>query len=111
VTLAEATNLLMIPGRKVAHAGKVLQDSDVEGILKVDQIQSLIDGDHSRFAAKAMALHQAALAALAAIDAKDHNKLSDVGGAIDEACEQCHTTYWYPNDQKPAGAAETAKAQ
>src|ERR1044071_5559492 len=36
VTLAEATNLLMIPGRKVAHPGKVLQDSDVEGILKAD---------------------------------------------------------------------------
>src|SRR5690242_16583929 len=101
VTLAEATNLLMIPGRKVLHEGKVLQDSDVEGILKADQIQSLIDGDHTKFASKAMALHAAALEALRAIDAKDHNKLSDVGGAIDEACEQCHTTYWYPNEQKP----------
>lgn len=108
VTLAEATNLLMIPGRKVAHEGKVLQDSDVEGILKAEQIQGLIDADHSKFASKAMALHAAALAALQAIDAKDHNKLSDVGGAIDEACEQCHTTYWYPDEQKPAEATETA---
>lgn len=111
VTLAEATNLLMIPNRKVAHEGKVLQDSDVEGILKVDQIQALIDGDRSKFASKALALHAAALAALEAIDAKDHNKLSDVGGAIDEACEQCHTTYWYPDEAKPAEAAATAKAQ
>src|SRR4051812_18812176 len=94
VTLAEATNLLMIPDRKVVHEGKVLQDSEVEGILKAGQIQSLIDGDRAKFASKALALHSAALAALAAIDAKDHNKLSDVGGAIDEACEQCHTTYW-----------------
>jgi len=108
VTLAEATNLLMIPGRKVAHEGKVLQDSDVEGILKAEQIQALIDGDHSKFATKAIALHAAALAALSAIDAKDHNKLSDVGGAIDEACEQCHTTYWYPDEKKPGEAAETA---
>jgi hypothetical protein len=105
VTLAEATNLLMIPGRRVAHEGKVLQDSDVEGILKAEQIQALIDGDHSKFASKAMALHAAALAALQAIDEKDHNKLSDVGGAIDEACEQCHTTYWYPNQPTPATAA------
>ena len=111
VTLAEATNLLMIPGRKVAHEGKVLQDSEVEGILKAEQIQALIDGDHSKFASKAMALHAAAIAALSAIDAKDHNKLSDVGGAIDEACEQCHTTYWYPDQQKPAEASETAKTQ
>jgi hypothetical protein len=108
VTLAEATNLLMIPGRRVAHEGKTLQDSDVEGILKAEQIQALIDGDHSKFAAKAMALHSAALAALAAIDAKDHNKLSDVGGAIDEACEQCHTTYWYPDQQAPPTAAADA---
>lgn len=112
VTLAEATNLLMIPGRKVAHEGQVLQDSDVEGILKADQIQGLIDADHSKFASKAMALHAAALAALQAIDAKDHNKLSDVGGAIDEACEQCHTTYWYPDQQVPTEAAKpTSTAQ
>ena len=111
VTLAEATNLLMIPGRKVAHEGKALQDSDVEGILKGEQIQALIDADHSQFASKAMALHAAALEALKAIDAKDHNKLSDVGGAIDEACEQCHTTYWYPNQQTPPEATETASKQ
>jgi cytochrome c556 len=111
VTLAEATNLLMIPGRKVAHAGKVLQDSEVEGILKADQIQALIDGDHSKFASKAMALHAAALAALEAIDAKDHNKLSDVGGAIDEACEQCHTTYWYPDQKKPEEASDAPKKE
>jgi cytochrome c556 len=111
VTLSEATNLLMIPGRKVAHEGKVLQDSQVEGILKAEQIQALIDADHSKFASKAMALHAAALAALQAIDAKDHNKLSDVGGAIDEACEQCHTTYWYPDQQKPAEPTATANTQ
>jgi Flp pilus assembly protein TadG len=50
----------------------------------------------------------AALAALQAIDAKDHNKLSDVGGAIDEACEQCHTTYWYPDEKKPGEATASA---
>ena len=111
VTLAEATNLLMIPSRKVVHEGKVLQDSEVEGILKADQIQSLIDGDRTKFASKALALHSAALAALAAIDAKDHNKLSDVGGAIDEACEQCHTTYWYPDEKKPEEASEAPKKE
>ncbi len=110
VALSEATNLLMIPGRKVVHEGKTLQDSDVEGILKADQIQALIDGDRTKFASKALALHQAALAAVAAIDAKDPMKLSDVGGAIDEACEQCHTTYWYPDEKKPEEATDAAPA-
>ncbi len=110
IALSEATNLLMIPGRRVVHEGKTLQDSEVEGILKADQIQSLIDGDRLKFASKALALHQAALAAVEAIDAKDPLKLSDVGGAIDEACEQCHTTYWYPDEKKPAEATDAAPA-
>ena len=110
VGLSEATNLLMIPGRKVVHEGKTLQDSEVEGILKADQIQALIDGDRVKFASKAMALHAAARAAVDAIDAKDVTKLSDVGGAIDEACEQCHTTYWYPNQATPAEAKDAPPA-
>jgi hypothetical protein len=109
VTLAESANLLMIPGRKVVHEGKVLQDADVEGILKASEIQALIDKDHGAFASRAVALHEATMAALGAIDAKDPAKLSDVGGAIDEACEQCHMTYWYPTQTTP-GAAPAAGA-
>ena len=110
VALSEATNLLMIPGRKVVHEGKVLQDSDVEGILKAEQIQALIDKDRMAFASRALALHDTALAALAAIDSKDVAKLSEVGGAIDEACEQCHTTYWYPDQKAPTEVAAPAAA-
>jgi hypothetical protein len=101
VALMEGANLLMIPGRKVAHEGKVLQDSDVEGILKAEEIQKLIDSDHIAFASRALALHDAAEAALKAIDAKNVAQLSEVGGVIDEACEQCHTKYWYPNQPVP----------
>ena len=108
VALSEGTNLLMIPGRKVVHEGKKLQDSDVEGILKPEQIQALIDKDHIAFDSRALALHEAALAALAAIDAKDAVKLGEVGGVIDEACEQCHTTYWYPDQKGPSAPAAGA---
>jgi hypothetical protein len=27
--------------------------------------------------------------------------LSNGGEKIDEACETCHQTYWYPNEPKP----------
>ena len=101
IALMEGANLLMIPGRKVAHPGQVLQDSDVEGILKAEEIQKLIDSDHVAFASRALALHDAAKAALKAIDEKNAAALSEVGGVIDEACEHCHTTYWYPNQQLP----------
>jgi hypothetical protein len=39
--------------------------------------------------------------AFAAIEAKDAEKLLDVGNAIDEACEKCHLQYWYPNEKRP----------
>jgi cytochrome c556 len=41
-------------------------------------------------------LHDAGMKALAAIDKKDADALSDAGETIDEACEQCHLKYWYP---------------
>ncbi len=80
-----------------------------KGILKAEEIQKLIDSDHVAFASRALALHDAAEAALKAIDAKNAAQLSEVGGVIDEACEQCHTTYWYPNQAVPGVPAEGAK--
>jgi hypothetical protein len=101
VVLIEAANLLMIPGRKVAPPGKALQDEGIPGVLKAAEVQSLIDGDHNAFASRALALHDAGVAALKAIDEKNVDGLSEVGGVIDEACENCHTKYWYPNAQAP----------
>jgi hypothetical protein len=105
VALAESANLLMIPGRKVAQADKRLQDEGTPGTLTVEEIQKLIDGDHVAFASRALALHDAALAALKAIDEKNVQALSDVGGVIDEACENCHTRYWYPTAEPAPGSA------
>jgi hypothetical protein len=56
------------------------------------------------------------VAALKAIDEKNASALSDVGGAIDEACENCHTKYWYPTAPAPpstipAPPADPAKTQ
>ena len=111
ITLIEAANLLMIPGRKVAQPGTVLQDSEVEGVLKAEQIQALIDGDHAAFASRALALHDAGVAALKAIDEKNVPALSEVGGVIDEACEHCHTKYWYPTAPAAPSAVPAAAAE
>ena len=52
------------------------------------------------FAKKARGLIDATAMALKAIDARNVEGLSDAGGDIDEACENCHLTYWYPNEKK-----------
>jgi hypothetical protein len=38
---------------------------------------------------------------LAAIDAKDPAALVKAGGTLDEICESCHLTFWYPNQVIP----------
>jgi hypothetical protein len=69
MTLTESGNLLMMPGR--AKDG----------------------GDWMKFAQE---LIDTSAVALRAAEAKDADRLLDVGGRIDEVCERCHKKYW-PN--------------
>jgi len=97
IALIEATNLLSMVGRRVA----ITHTPVGIGELPPAQIQQRIDASHDSFVQFALALQGAGLKALAAIDAKDPQGLMDAGGAIDEACEACHVTYWYPNQNRP----------
>lgn len=101
ITVIEASNLLAMEGRRVVAEGKKLEDSEVEGILKPEEIQKLIDGDRASFVERAHGLHSAGVAVLTAIEARNPQALSEAGGALDEACENCHLKYWYPNSPKP----------
>ena len=94
IAMIEATNLIIMDGRKVAHAGEKSENPGIE--LGPEEIQMLIDQDRLTLIERAHALHDAGMKALAAIDKKDVEGLSDAGEAIDEACEQCHLKYWYP---------------
>jgi cytochrome c len=102
IMLIEATNLLQIPGRHVAKAGEKADDPKVE--LAPEQIESMINNDRGAWIKYAHGLHDATMEALKAVEAKDKDKLLDVGNAIDEACEKCHLQYWYPNERKPESA-------
>jgi hypothetical protein len=99
IMLLEATNALQIPGRKVARPGEKADDPKVE--LAPEQIEELINKDRAAWIKHAHGLHDATMQAFAAIEAKDAEKLLDVGNAIDEACEKCHLQYWYPNEKRP----------
>jgi len=102
ITLLEATNLLQIPGRHVAKPGEKADDPKVE--LAPEQIDEMINKDRASWIKYAHALHDATMEALKAVEAKDAEKLLDVGNGIDEACEKCHLQYWYPNENKPQSA-------
>jgi hypothetical protein len=96
VTIMEASDLILIPGRHVAAPGEKEQDPNVN--LSPEKIEALINADRTSWVKMAHDLHDSILPALKAIDAKDATALSDAGAAIDKACEDCHLKYWYPKD-------------
>jgi cytochrome c556 len=99
IKLMEASNLLIVPGRKVARPGEKSEFPGIE--LEPTEMEGLIDKDLSGWRARAKALHEAGLAALKAADARDPDKVFEIGEQIEEACESCHSKYWYPNEKIP----------
>jgi cytochrome c556 len=97
ITLIEATNLLIVPGRTAAHPGATSENPGAE--LEPEQIQKLLETQRPAFIAHAHVLHEAAMDALRAIDARSIDGISEAGGTIDEACESCHLQFWYPNQR------------
>ena len=97
--LIEAGNLLQMPGRPMARPGEVSSFPGIE--LGPEEIQALVDKDRAAWLGHAKQLHASVLPTLEAINAKDVQKLADSGEAIDEACEGCHSQYWYPNAPEP----------
>ena len=99
VALAEASNLLLIPGRRVARPGEKSEAPGVE--LEPEEMDKLIADNRNEWTRRAVALNEAATAALRAIDARDPEKLFELGEQIELACEGCHTEFWYPNEEIP----------
>ena len=99
ITLLEASNLLMIPGRHVARPGEKSEAPGVE--LEPSEMEALIDKDRASWNMRAKHLHDVSADVLQVIEAKDTQKLFDIGEKVDEACENCHRQYWYPNEVIP----------
>jgi hypothetical protein len=112
VRLVEATNLLIMEGRHVAKPGEKSENPGIE--LEPEQMEKLINEDRAAFIKFAQGLHDAAMPALKSIDDKNAEGLLDAGELIDNACENCHLKYWYPNtaqaeEAKKSGAANPKK--
>ena len=98
ITLLEASTLLAIEGRQVAVKPF---PAEAAGALDSQQIQARIAANRPAFVGFAGALRSAARQSLAAIDAKDPAALVKAGGVLDEVCEGCHRTFWYPDQVIP----------
>jgi hypothetical protein len=98
IILIEATNLLVIPERRVARTEF---PSDGPGVLSSHEIQRKLDGDRASFDAFALALRGVGWKVLDAVDHRDTAGLSAAGEAMDAACEACHVANWYPHEVIP----------
>ncbi len=107
VALIEATNLLLVPGRQVARPGEKSENPRIE--LHPETIQRLIAEDPVTWARLVGALHDAAVPALKAVDARNPQGLFDAGDSIEQACEHCHQQYWYPPGHAPAWKQESER--
>ena len=106
LALAEAANLLMVPGRRVARPGEKSETPGVE--LEPEEMDALIAKDPNAFHARASALREAARDVIKAVDARDPDKVFEIGEHIERACENCHTQYWYPNEKIPPVVIDAA---
>jgi hypothetical protein len=104
LALIEGANLLMMEGRVVAHPGQQLDEPGGQGDFTPEQAQAATGANRATFVSYARALRDTAELMLKAIENKNPDGMLEAGGALDEACEQCHLKFWYPNSPLPPGA-------
>jgi hypothetical protein len=93
LTLVEAGNMLMIPGREIMNPDA---GTDTAGFqLTGEEIRQLIEQDPQTWLFYAQQLQETTRRTLQAIELRDVMGLSEWGAQINEACEGCHAEYWY----------------
>ena len=97
VRIIEGSNLLIMPGREAAPPGTRSEAPGAE--LEPPQITVLIKEKRESFDAFARALQGLGMEALGAIDAKDTSLLLEIGARMENVCEGCHQTFWYPQEK------------
>ena len=97
IVLIESGNLLRMDDRPIAAAGSV---SELPGVdLEPDDIAARVAANPNAWARSARELHDAGVVMLEAVRARDVDALLTGGNRLQIACENCHSRFWYPDDQ------------
>ncbi len=97
VRIIEGSNLLIMPGREAAPPGTKSEAPGAE--LEPPQITVAIREKRASFDAFARALQGLGMEALGAIDARNTALLLEIGARMENVCEGCHQTFWYPQEK------------
>ncbi len=93
ITLVEAGNALLIPGRSINDA---VQDADYPDYMyRSEEIEALIESDPEIWRSYIQQMQFFTQTTLAAIEKKDVLGLIETGAAINNSCQGCHAEFWY----------------
>ena len=93
VSIIEGANALMVPGRRVARPGAVGEFPEFE--FTPEEVEEKLAADRQSWVQFSRGLQNAAFELLDAVDSRHADLLSEYGALLDEACEACHSVYWY----------------
>lgn len=99
LVVAEAANLLLVENRPIAAQNVITSSGGAE--LNPSDINLLINSQRGEYTSRVLSLQTAAQGLIAAIDTKNVEALEQAGGEVEQACEQCHSQFWYPGDNRP----------
>jgi cytochrome c556 len=98
VTMAEGASLLKIP-RPFAPPGDQNNSAGPDAPeLSPAQIKAKLEADPVEWNARIEALRNVGLEVLDIVKKKDVKELWDASDNLDEACESCHKSFWYPGE-------------
>lgn len=98
VSLAEAIYLLKVPRALTPPGDRNNSDGPDAVELSPEAIKAKIEGDPVEWNARIEAMRNAALAVMEIVKKRDTQAMWDAGEFVDQACEACHRSYWYPGE-------------
>ncbi len=112
LTLIEASNLLMMDGRRVVREGvDQLEDHGTPGNLSAAEAEAAIAANREVYVGFVMAMRSTGQDFLSAIETRNTQGMMDAGHSLELICEGCHLKFWYPGQVIPPFPEAAAEAQ
>jgi cytochrome c556 len=95
--MVDGSKLITMDGR---HVARNLNAKGNEGELSPKEVEALLAKNRPTFNKLAREFGDVAGTALKAAEKKDVDGVFASAGDLDAACENCHLTFWYPDQDK-----------
>jgi hypothetical protein len=91
---SRAPLIVRLPGQQT------MDEKTTPGGLTPAKIQTYLDANPAGFRAMAKSFQSISRSISAAAQGHDLRKMNQIANDLDQACEACHQTYWYPEARR-----------